>query len=390
MEVGQEDAAEESPPQRRSMRDKLRQGAAVKSFIAQTLDKGLRAMHDLKEQAATHLDAAAGNVKLFSERRKQRKSEDLTLQAVGAEQQLVNSDEEAKEAFVRKQLDFEAEQSPEMPREDLVGPESDEEDSELSENAQRKLLEDELLKEDDDEDEDSNGSDSEGELSNVPKEESDLSDDIANRSLNADDENSLVVIEKENYLRYVSDKYNVQTDVLEVVDRNERSFKQVAERMISKTSYLIQPAADGALGALNTNTASHGAPTARRLMHLKMLTHVSEKYHGDPRAPQGIPYSVAALEQYIAVGSSDGATRLFSFFDNAERELKTLCEKALKNVAVMHLDMKRSRNGNVFVVTGHSKGQLCLYELKGLRPYHEVSPAQVGSKLHKIVSDVHS
>jgi len=111
-----------------------------------------------------------------------------------------------------------------------------------------------------------------------------LSDDIANRSLNAEDENALVIMEKENYLRYVSDKYNVQTDVLEVVDRNERSFKQVAERMISKTSYLIQPASD-ALGAggLMVNEAGHGAPTARRLMHLKTLSHISDRYHGDPR-----------------------------------------------------------------------------------------------------------
>lgn len=52
-----------------------------------------------------------------------------------------------------------------------------------------------------------------------------LTDDIANRSLNAEDENSLVVIDSQNYLKYVSDKYNLQSDVLEVIDKNERSFK---------------------------------------------------------------------------------------------------------------------------------------------------------------------
>jgi len=29
--------------------------------------------------------------------------------------------------------------------------------------------------------------------------------------------------------------------VLEVIDKNERSFKQVAERIINQTSYLVQP-----------------------------------------------------------------------------------------------------------------------------------------------------
>ena len=35
-----------------------------------------------------------------------------------------------------------------------------------------------------------------------------------------------------NYLKYVSDRYNQQTDILEIVDKNERSFKHLAEKMI--------------------------------------------------------------------------------------------------------------------------------------------------------------
>jgi len=56
----------------------------------------------------------------------------------------------------------------------------------------------------------------------------------------------------------------------------------------------------------------------------------------------------------------------------------------------MYIDMKRSRNQNVFIVTGHSKGQLCLYEVKGLRSYQEVNAGQVSAKLHKIIADIHA
>lgn len=41
-----------------------------------------------------------------------------------------------------------------------------------------------------------------------------------------------------NYLPFISEKHEVKTDVLEVIDRNERSFKMVAEKMIQKSSQL--------------------------------------------------------------------------------------------------------------------------------------------------------
>lgn len=59
-----------------------------------------------------------------------------------------------------------------------------------------------------------------------------ITNEIENRSIDGDEEEPIEVIDKENYLRYVSEKYSMQTDVLEVVDKNERSFKQVAERLI--------------------------------------------------------------------------------------------------------------------------------------------------------------
>jgi len=76
--------------------------------------------------------------------------------------------------------------------------------------------------------------------------------------------------------------------VLEVIDKNERSFKQVAERLIQQTSYLIQPMLDISIGNGGVppldDGNSHGAPTARRLMHFKLLAHIADRYHGDPKA----------------------------------------------------------------------------------------------------------
>ena len=53
--------------------------------------------------------------------------------------------------------------------------------------------------------------------------------DIYNRDLDMDCGEA---VNSQNYLRYASEKYNQKLDILEIVDKNERSFKQVAERMI--------------------------------------------------------------------------------------------------------------------------------------------------------------
>ena len=45
-------------------------------------------------------------------------------------------------------------------------------------------------------------------------------------------------VDAENYLRYASEKYNAKLDILEIIDKNERSFKQVAEKMITQSSQL--------------------------------------------------------------------------------------------------------------------------------------------------------
>lgn len=66
----------------------------------------------------------------------------------------------------------------------------------------------------------------------------------------------------------------------------------------------------------------------------------------------------------MGIGSSDGGVRVF---DQHERELRNLQDKAVKGVPVMSLDMVRMRETSIFVVAGHQKGQITLYEIKGLR-----------------------
>ena len=90
--------------------------------------------------------------------------------------------------------------------------------------------EDSSADEDSNEEGDSNG----GNLKNKEEKQSDndsfCSDiDIHNRSLQSDCGEAA---EPENFLRYASEKYNGRLDILEIVDKNERSFKQVAEKMI--------------------------------------------------------------------------------------------------------------------------------------------------------------
>ena len=57
--------------------------------------------------------------------------------------------------------------------------------------------------------------------------------DILNRSLQSDCGDPASA---ENYLRYASEEYSRKIDILEIIDKNERSFKQVAEKMIQQSS----------------------------------------------------------------------------------------------------------------------------------------------------------
>lgn len=87
--------------------------------------------------------------------------------------------------------------------------------------------------------EESGTSDEKEESSGKGKEDS-ISDDsfqeLANKSIDSGPSELQAVADKENYLPFISNKYALNNDILEVIDRNERSFKIVAEKMIQKSS----------------------------------------------------------------------------------------------------------------------------------------------------------
>lgn len=66
----------------------------------------------------------------------------------------------------------------------------------------------------------------------------------------------------------------------------------------------------------------------------------------------------------MGIGSSDGGIRVY---DQHEREIKLLQAKEVKAVPVMSLDLIRMREASIYILAGHQKGQIVLYEIKGLR-----------------------
>lgn len=73
---------------------------------------------------------------------------------------------------------------------------------------------------------------------------------------------------------------------------------------------------------------------------------------------------IGSLEEYVAVGTAGGEVKLY---DSSETELKILTDKSVRGNPVTCLDIKRVDKGqNVFVVCGHSRGHISLYEVKGL------------------------
>ena len=77
-----------------------------------------------------------------------------------------------------------------------------------------------------------------------------------------------------------------------------------------------------------------------------------------------MPYSIAALEDFIAIGSSDGSVRLF---DHTEQEITVLTDKKVKGYAVTCIDFKRvGEDKHIYVVTGHMNGYIAIYKIEGL------------------------
>ena len=99
-------------------------------------------------------------------------------------------------------------------------------------------------------------------------------------------------------------------------------------------------------------------------MHMKVFKKIADRFHGDVQVAQGVPYSIAALEDFIAIGSSDGSVRLF---DHSEQEITILTDKKVKGSAVTCLDFKRiGGDKHIYVVSGHMKGQIAIYKVEGL------------------------
>jgi WD40 repeat protein len=93
----------------------------------------------------------------------------------------------------------------------------------------------------------------------------------------------------------------------------------------------------------------------RRLMQFKLFDKIAHRFHGDVKVSQGVPYCVASLEDFIAIGSSDGSVRLFD--SKSEQEIKALTTKDMKSNPVQCLDIKRARGSNLlYIIAGHAKG----------------------------------
>ncbi len=112
--------------------------------------------------------------------------------------------------------------------------------------------------------------------------------------------------------------------------------------MIQQTSYLVQSNLD------SNNNDDHGGPTGRKLMHSKNLQSITDTFHQQTK--NGFAYAVTALEQYTAVGSSDGGVRLF---DEIARVIKFLQDKSVKGIPVISLDMIRMRDTSIYIAVGH-------------------------------------
>ena len=107
-----------------------------------------------------------------------------------------------------------------------------------------------------------------------------------------------------------------------------------------------------------------GQKPQRKLMHTKNLSKIANRFHGDAQTASGFPYSIAALEDFIAIGSSDGSV---SLFDTTEQEICVLSDKKVKGSAVTCLDFKRiGEDKFIYLVSGHMRGELAIYKIEGL------------------------
>lgn len=58
-------------------------------------------------------------------------------------------------------------------------------------------------------------------------------------------------------------------------------------------------------------TQSNEGIRPERLTEQRLYESIADRFHGDVGIAQGIPYCIAAIEDLIAIGCSDGSVRLF-------------------------------------------------------------------------------
>ena len=51
-------------------------------------------------------------------------------------------------------------------------------------------------------------------------------------------------------------------------------------------------------------------------MHMKLFKKISDKFYGEEEVNLGVPFCIAAVEDFLAIGSSQGSVRLY---DNLEQ-----------------------------------------------------------------------
>jgi hypothetical protein len=190
-----------------NIRETFRKGSAVKSFVVGALDKTTKALESLKDTLTPKGD---GIFLIDKKDRVQSHSADVT-----DKEETKVFEQSDEDDSMKKIIEIEKQEMKHSPGrdEDLYG-----DDSEISEGEKQRILanlsdDDDDEDEDDDDDEgDSEGSLSQGVLSNVKDDDNNslFAEDIVNRSLISESAvTPTPAIDIQNYFKYVSDKFSM-------------------------------------------------------------------------------------------------------------------------------------------------------------------------------------
>jgi hypothetical protein len=158
--------------------------------------------------------------------------------------------------------------------------------------------------------------------------------------------------------------------LLDIVSKNERAYKQAAERLMQTQSQL----------ALDANPSI----VDEQLMAATPLKGIASAIYKPPYSL--LPMCIGSCEDFVCVGFSEGSLRLFNF---QQTELKQMTDKSVKNNAITCLDIQRlEKTQNLYIVCGHAKGHISLFEIVKFSQV-ESGDLKIESKHRKTVDDVH-